>query len=78
MCTCLRVYIYAIASESGSGIRVPSASRNVYLEIDGELLLNRVQPRRKHYIFDRAKLSLSANNIFSDTGSIMPASLNFL
>lgn len=56
------MYIYAIASESGSGIRVLSPSRNVYLEIDGKLLLDRVQPHRKYCIFDRAGLSLSTTN----------------
>lgn len=63
MCAYLHVYIYVIASGSRSGIRVPSPSRNVYLEIDGELLLDRVQPRRKHCIFGHARPSLSTNNI---------------
>lgn len=57
------MHIYAIAS--GSGIHVPSPSRNVYLEIDGKLLPDRVQPRRKHYSFGRARLSLSADNVCS-------------
>lgn len=58
--TCM--YVYVIASESGSGIRVPSPSRNVYLEINGELLLDRVQPRRKYCIFGPAGPSLSTVN----------------
>lgn len=67
--TCM--HVYAIASESGSGIHVPSPSRNVYLEIDGELLLDRVQPRRKYYIFGRAGPSLSTGDILADINDAM-------
>lgn len=70
MCANLHVYIYVIASESGSGIRVPSPSRNVYLEIDGELLLDRVQLCRKQCIFGHARPLLSTNNISSNISTI--------
>lgn len=47
----LHMYTYAFVFECRSGICVPLPSRNVYLEIDGKLLLDRVQPLAGNTVF---------------------------